>query len=75
MKAISQAELIKRVNLRLMHDGERVNSSRVDSNQARKLGRYYLADAFRDTVLATDIDLEALARELGVLSSSEELMQ
>jgi hypothetical protein len=62
--------LCKRINFQLAKKGRKL---RIMKGQARtKLGKFFVTDA--RGVVMTDIDLEAFAREIGVLAGWEALV-
>ncbi|MCY1455688.1 hypothetical protein D9M71_728400 [compost metagenome] len=60
---ISQNALIKRINRKLAHEGQRLCTARQCWNNST--GGFYITDAY--TIVVYHIELEPLARELGVL--------
>jgi hypothetical protein len=70
---VSERALFSRVDHKLRHDGEKLCRCRFDSRWWSDLGDIYAIDVTRNAVVATNIDLEAWARELDVLREWEEL--
>lgn len=76
--SITNRALFERVRRRLARDCEYLRTCREDSKWFDQHGRYYIVKAENGsghwrsrTLVATDIDLEALGRELGVLRTHE----
>ena len=69
MQAISERALVARIN-RHLNGAEVVKACRHDSRWFQELGRFY-AHNERHFVTQTDIHLEELGRELGVLREGE----
>ena len=67
---INTSNLIRRVNRKLRANGEQVHKAHSLRTNF-DLGEFYVRDFERGTIVATNVDLEDLARELGVLNSSE----
>ena len=72
MHEISESALVKRVNRRL--SGTRVRTCPKGSKDIWDLGRYFLVSD-RNFVEDKDVDLEAIASELGALKPSERLAE
>lgn len=71
-KTVSERALMARINRKLDEDGEKLKKAR-QSEQA-ELGNYYVVSENQNTVTAHGIDdLEAWARDLGVLKPFETL--
>ena len=68
---VGERALRVRLRRKLEAEGQGLRKSRW--RQIAKLGEYYVIDVRRGSVLSANIDLEALARERGVLRSWEEL--
>ena len=70
-KPVSKRALIARVNRKLPehHRIKTLRGERWFSN----LGRYYEVDEYTNAVINTHLDLEAYAKELGVLKGWEKL--
>jgi len=69
MKTISENALIQRVNCRI---DNRVRRCPYDSRDFHELGRFYAVND-RNCIVDKDIDLEALARDVGALRPDEVL--
>lgn len=68
---VSECALIQRIKRKLAHEGDRFcvyRGGRWESD----LGRYYVVNA-SNWLTARDIDLEAFAREIGVMHEAETL--
>lgn len=70
---ISERALLARMNRKMASDEIQVKKSRIGSSVHQELGDYYSIDLKRNVVDSKHIDLEALARQLGVLAAFEEL--
>ena len=64
MNILNEKSLVQRINRKL--DGERLKLCRYDSHWINNLGRCYLIDNY-NCLVASDIDLEDYAKELGVI--------
>ena len=74
MKVLVNARaLLQRINRKLAEDQECVKKTRGVA--IRDLGEYYRLDLFKNRVMETDVDIEALARKLGVLHEFEALKE
>jgi hypothetical protein len=73
MKQISLNALEKRINRNLAQNGEALRQCRETSRWYLDLGDHYIVDIFRNAISDKHVDIEALGRELGVLSASEQL--
>jgi hypothetical protein len=71
LAVVSRSAVIKRINRRLEKDGELLRTSR--GKQAEyEVGKYFVIDFFNGNLLVDrDVDLEVLARGLGVLRDHE----
>jgi len=70
---VTQRALMQRLNRALRPRDEMVRQARGD--RARQdLGDFYVVDAHRNVVVRQGIDLEAFAREMGVLKGYERLV-
>ena len=70
---VTERALFARVNRALAKQGEFLRKSRPGSRTESFVGAFYCIDCRRNTVIAYNIDLEAFARELGVLADYETL--
>jgi hypothetical protein len=68
---VSERAVLVRVNRRLARDGERLKKWRPRNGW--KMGWYYQVDVNRNWIRDDQIELEAFARELGVLGVDEEM--
>jgi hypothetical protein len=66
---VSESALLRRINRRLAHEGERMCIPRGQHNQ---LGPYYIVND-RNVITAYGCDLETVARELNVIGCDERL--
>jgi hypothetical protein len=66
-KSVSGHTLMQRINRKLKYEHEAVRECPATSRSYATLGDHYLHDTFHNALIASDIDLEALARALGVL--------
>jgi hypothetical protein len=73
VKTLSRGALMKRINRKLAHEGERLCKSRRPWDG--EIGHYYVVDTNRNLVIAKDVDLEDLARELGVIHPAEKVAE
>lgn len=69
---VSPRALIQRINRKLRDENEVVRAARGERAK-QQLGDFYRLDVDRNAVVQTDVDLEELGRELGVLSAAEVL--
>ncbi len=65
--------LIQRINRRLARDSKQLKTSRT-ANTQEMVGKYFVVDTFRNAVIDTNVDLEALGRKLEVLQAWEEVV-
>jgi hypothetical protein len=70
---VSERALIGRINRRLDRDNKKLFKSRPGSRLEANVGRFYVVDVWRNTVVDTHVDLESYGRELGVLAEWEQL--
>jgi hypothetical protein len=68
---VSERAAIARINRSLAKEMQRLLVCKWGSRWHSSLGRFYLVDLARNAVDTTNIDLEALGRELGVLRPNE----
>src|SRR5262249_42780255 len=66
LPAVSEHALIKRINRKLVHDGQKIKTA-SSLRAERDLGRYFVVDVHRNLVVDRDIRLKALGCELRVL--------
>jgi hypothetical protein len=69
---VTERALIQRVNRVLRSDGRILKVSRGDGAR-REVGRYYVVGFDRNAVRTLHVDIQELARELGVMRSFERL--
>jgi hypothetical protein len=67
---VSERALIARINRKLTHDGERLCQSRSAQTSA-SVGEYFILDVMRNFISHQNVELENLAKELGVLQPYE----
>lgn len=68
---VSERALLQRLNRKLRADGEVIKRAR--GNVWTTLGDYYVVDVERNCIAQHHVDVEDLARELGVLQPWESL--
>jgi hypothetical protein len=75
MKKIPVAEraLMARVNRALAKKNQAMQRCRQESRSFHNLGRYYIIDFSRNCLLHSDVDIEAFARQMGILRAYEVL--
>lgn len=69
---VSESALIKRINRKLRSSGswEQLRTSR-SAQLEQNVGRHYMLDIYRNLVTQTGLDVETVARDLGVLHELE----
>jgi len=77
---VSPRALQQRINRKLRVEDEVLRKSRPVYDQGRPiynsdLGEFYVVDVNRNFVVAGDVDLQQLGRELGALQNWEELAE
>lgn len=72
--AVSERALIKRINRKLVKEQEQLRVNRGD-RWLTDLGNYYIVDFNTNFVTSSHFDLEKLGREMGCLSSWENLSE
>lgn len=75
---VSERALFQRINRRLKQKDQLLRTARGVWDGPRwyensDLGRFYIIDIHRNTLVSTHVDLEAYARKLDVLAPWEEL--
>lgn len=70
---VTERALIARINRKLSHGGEKFCIARKGTQLHWNLGRYYVLDFYRNTVVNSHLDLESYGREIGALSELESL--
>jgi hypothetical protein len=70
-KQVTERALRARLDRHLNQRGETLRKCRSDSCWRRDLGDYYIIDLSAGSISAQHVDLEALAREEGVLKDWE----
>jgi len=69
---ITQQELVQRINRKLAKNIEGVKKSSAGQSHNIR-GDYYIIEFDQNKITTTDVDLEKLGKELGVLKDFEEL--
>jgi hypothetical protein len=73
-RAVSERALLARIGRALRKDGQAIRKNRSSTtDNIGGLGAYYVVDEQRGSIAATHVEIEALAREIGVMKSWEEL--
>lgn len=72
MATITENALVARINRNLSHKNERLRTARGNREES-DLGRHYIVDTDRNTITAQHINVESIARELGVLRAGESI--
>jgi hypothetical protein len=67
---VSQTALVQRIRRRMAETSERLSSCRPGTRWHNDLGDWYAVDD-HNNITARHIDLEAFAKELGVLAENE----
>jgi len=70
---VSQKAAIARINRHLAHRGETLKKSR-SVRMWMNVGDYYVLDRDRNWITQHHVNVEELARELGVLERSEQIV-
>jgi hypothetical protein len=70
--SVTARALVQRINRRLTGRDERLKASRGSLSRTN-VGDYFVIDVKGNFVVSTHVDLETLARELGVLAPWEAL--
>ncbi len=74
MVPVSQRALLQRINRALAKDEEMVKRLRGEKWE-HEMGRYFKVDFNRNFVLEKHVDLEATAKELGVIKPWEKMAE
>ena len=69
---ITQRELVRRINQKLAKNIEEVMESRYGESN-NETDEYYTIEFDQNTITTTNVDLEKLGKELGVLKDFEKL--
>jgi hypothetical protein len=72
---VTTGALVKRINRRLTEQGRKLKKTRGGGWRRHDLGDYHAQDLYRNDVVRRHVKLDALARELGVLADSEEVVE
>ncbi len=67
---ITENACIKRINRKLAHENERLCTSQSYGEKSN-LGSHYILDVHRNSPVRYPVDVEEIARELGVLAEGE----
>lgn len=70
---LNRSAIVARLRRHLSKSGQTIRSCRADSRHYHELGDYFIADYHSGLVVRCDVDLEALANELGVLKPFEKV--
>ena len=73
MPTISERALIARINRKLLLLGHQLHKCREDSRWFAETGEFFIHNEQARRFETTDVDLEALGRELGVMRETETL--
>jgi len=68
---VTDGAIRQRINRKLAHEWKGLRKNRRFNDSV--LGEYYLIDTQRNCVIDTDVDIESLAADLGVLKGYEKL--
>ena len=68
---VTELAVKRRLNRRLAEKGECLRKCAYNSRWLSELGNYYIAEIDTDNIIQIGVDLEALAREEGVMTSGE----
>lgn len=71
---VSERAVLQRLNRHLKKDGEMVRKTRAGSRAYQDLGPYHAVDLSQNIVTRLNVDIEAWAREAGVLAAWETLV-
>jgi hypothetical protein len=73
LRQVKTGALIKRINRKLLKDDQMLRATCGD-RWRNDLGDFYIVDLYRNNLVAQHVDIEALSRELGVLTDSDEMV-
>jgi hypothetical protein len=71
---VTTRALVQRINRRIAGDDEVLKAARGDKAR-QEVGDYYIVDSRIGALVHRDVDLEAYAREIGVLQKHERLSE
>ncbi len=74
MKKVTETNVLQRVNRALKREGGMDGDVRRRNVRSAELGPYYAVCIRQNVVVAQNVDLEAWAREMGVLRANEEMV-
>ena len=69
---ITQRELVRRINQKIAKNIEGVKKSK-DGETHNETDEYYTIEFDQNNIITTDVDIEKLGKELGVLKDFEKL--
>jgi len=69
---ITQRELVRRINQKIAKNIEGVKKSK-DGEAHNETDEYYTIEFDQNNIITTDVDIEKLGKELGVLKDFEKL--
>jgi hypothetical protein len=72
-KQINERALAARLGRHFARQGEALKKCAPQTRDFLKLGKYYVVSLQLNAIIDTDVDLESLAREEGILKQWEEL--
>lgn len=70
---VTERALFARVDRKLAKEGQRLRRCKSDAKAFPELGAFYIVDTTTNTIATKNCELEALAKEVGVLADWEEL--
>ena len=71
---VSERGLIRRINRRLSHSGERLKTSRSGRGMT-DLGQYFILNVTHNVVVMHHVDPEAIGRKIGVSAGWESVVK
>jgi len=74
-KPVTELAIKRRINNRLAEKGECLRKCPSNSRWLNELGNYYIAELDTDNVVKIGLDLEAFARQEGVMKSGEAIVR
>lgn len=73
MHIVSERALMRRINRRLVREGERLHACHPASRWHGDLGCFYMTRPDANSIIARHVGIEALAADLGALRPGEAL--
>ena len=70
--SLSERAVIQRINRKLAHKYEKLCKSR-GWRELQNLGDYHVIDSYRNVLIKSHVNIEELARELGVMADHERI--